>query len=89
MIFYGKLTPIVYLSVRDSGVQLTLRYMINPRRRRATEEEIWETILVKFNENEDIDFAYPTIRYFDNRMEGKDDLRANTSPLHPIPPTGT
>lgn len=70
MIFYGKLTPIVYLTVRDSGVQLTMRFMVNPRRRRGTEEEIWEAILEEFGQRDDIEFAYPTIRYFDNRMEG-------------------
>jgi len=75
LIFYNKLTPIVYTTVRDSGVLLTLRYMCNPRERRSIEEKIWEDILNKFSEFDDIDFAYPTQRFYNNSTEGKKDLK--------------
>jgi small-conductance mechanosensitive channel len=75
MIFYKTLTPTVYTSVRDSGVLLTMRYLCAPRRRRGTEQEIWEAILDAFAQHADIDFAYPTQRYFDNRGEGKTGAR--------------
>ena len=68
---YGKLTPVVYTKVVDSGVLLTLRYLTRPRQRRGTEEHIWELILESFAQRPDIDFAYPTTRYYDNRAEGK------------------
>lgn len=71
MIFYQNLTPIVYTSVADSGVLLTLRYLCEPRRRRSTEEAIWEDVLEAFGACDDIDFAYPTRRFYDNRLEGK------------------
>lgn len=71
MIFYQTLTPIVYTSVADSGVLLTLRYLCEPRKRRGTEQAIWEDILAAFAERDDIDFAYPTKRFYDNRLEGK------------------
>ncbi len=71
LIFYTKLTPIVYTSVKDSGVKLTMRYMCNPRERRTTEEKIWEHILTEFAKHKDIDFAYPTQRFYDNLNEGK------------------
>lgn len=71
MIFYSKLTPIVYTSVKDSGVMLTVRYLCDPRKRRSSEEKIWEDILVKFAECNDIDFAYPTQRFYNNLNEGK------------------
>ena len=71
MIFYSKLTPTVYTSVRDCGVLLTIRYLCDPRRRRSTEESIWEDILHAFADNDDIDFAYPTQRFYDNQSEGK------------------
>jgi len=64
MIYYKNLTPIVYTSVKESGVQLTLRYLCNPRRRRGSENEIWEEILIQFNAHDDIDFAYPTTRFY-------------------------
>lgn len=75
LIFYSKLTPIVYTSVKDSGVMLTLRYMCNPRERRSIEEKIWEDILDKFAQCDDIDFAYPTQRFYNNVTEGKKDLQ--------------
>jgi small-conductance mechanosensitive channel len=64
LIFYNKLTPIVYTTVKDSGVMLTIRYMVQPRRTRSTEEEIWEAILEMIEENEDINLAYPTTRFY-------------------------
>ena len=64
MIFYQYLTPIVYTSVKDSGVQLTMRYICDARKRRSTEHEIWEEVLNVFDANKDIEFAYPTTRFY-------------------------
>ncbi len=64
LVFYGKLSPIVYTTVRDSGVLLTIRFLVNPRQRRKIEQEIWETILVEFEQNTDINLAYPTTRFY-------------------------
>ncbi|MDX2432239.1 MAG: mechanosensitive ion channel family protein [Bacteroides sp.] len=72
MIFYQYLTPIVYTTVRDSGIKLTMRYICDPRKRRVTEHEIWEDVLTAFATHKDIEFAYPTVRYFDRKVE-KDD----------------
>jgi small-conductance mechanosensitive channel len=76
MIFYTKLTPTVYTAVRESGVLLTIRYLCEPRRRRDSEQAIWEDILAEFAKHDDIDFAYPTRRYYDNMLEGKSGARA-------------
>ena len=75
MVFYTTLTPTVYTSVKDSGVMLTIRYMIEPRKRRGTEQEIWEEILSKFSKANDIDFAYPTTRFYENIREGKSETQ--------------
>jgi len=71
MIFYKNLTPIVYTSVKDSGVMLTMRFLCDPRQRRSYEQSIWEAILIEFAKCEDIDFAYPTQRFYNNIKEGK------------------
>ncbi|MFW6079059.1 MAG: mechanosensitive ion channel family protein [Gemmatimonadota bacterium] len=76
MIFYSNLTPTVYTRVQDSGVLLTIRYLTPPRQRRGTEQAIWEEILAAFEEADDVDFAYPTHRYYDNLLEGKPGARA-------------
>ncbi len=64
MIYYRHLTPIVYTRVIDFGVQLTIRYLCNPRRRRGSEDEIWEDVLRQFDRHSDIDLAYPTTRFY-------------------------
>jgi small-conductance mechanosensitive channel len=71
LIQYRYLTPIVYTGVKDSGINLTIRYLTNPRTRRSISQLLWETILDRFAQHDDIDFAYPTIRYYDNPTEGK------------------
>ncbi len=70
-IVYRKLSPAVFTSVVGSGVKFTLRYLTDPRRRRSTEEALWERILEEFGRRDDIDFAYPTTRFYDNQGEGK------------------
>ncbi len=71
LIMFEHLTPIVYTSVADIGVTLTIRYLSEPRKRRSSAEKIWEDILTEFAEEKHIDLAYPTVRYYDNRSEGK------------------
>ena len=61
LIRYRKLTPIVYTSVADAGILLTLRYICGPRERRGTGAALWEKILERFAAEPDIDFA-PTQR---------------------------
>jgi small-conductance mechanosensitive channel len=64
LIYYHKVTPIVYTKVEASGVLLTMRYLCEPKRRRNTTSYLWEKILDHFNDpkNGDMDFAYPTRR---------------------------
>lgn len=71
LIQYRYLTPIVYTSVKDSGISLSIRYLSDPRKRRGISQSIWESVLDRFAEHDDIDFAYPTIRYYNNPAEGK------------------
>jgi small-conductance mechanosensitive channel len=69
MIMYSKLTPIVYTGVEENGVLLTIRYMCDPRKRRPSEHAIWEDVLRAFDEQPDIEFAYPTQRFYYRRTE--------------------
>ncbi len=60
----GALTPTVYLSVKDSGVLLTARYLTESRSRRGTAQEIWRAILDSFGAEPNIELAYPTYRIY-------------------------
>jgi len=71
MILYSKLTPIVYTSVKDSGVLLTIRYLCEPQNRRDSEQSIWEDILKEFATQTDLDFAYPTRRLYNLSLKSK------------------
>jgi small-conductance mechanosensitive channel len=82
LIHYPTLTPVVYTSVQDSGILLTIRYLTAPRQRRGTAQAIWERILDAFAEEPDIDFAYPTQRVYFNSLEGKPGARADLPPLN-------
>ncbi|MBN2713620.1 MAG: mechanosensitive ion channel family protein [Planctomycetes bacterium] len=74
-IHYENLRPIVYTSIADQGVELTLRYLSPVRQRRTTAHRISESILDAFIGHPTIDFAYPTTRIFRNNEEGKDELK--------------
>ncbi|MCD6288748.1 MAG: mechanosensitive ion channel family protein [Candidatus Hydrogenedentes bacterium] len=64
LVQFKKLTPIVYTTVRDSGVLLTVRYFVKPRQRRSSEQDVWEAILDEFAKHDDISLAYPTTRFY-------------------------
>lgn len=81
MIFYRNLTPIVYTSVKDSGVMLTMRFLCDPRQRRGYAQTIWEMVLKEFGKCDNIDFAYPTQRFYNNVSEGK----SGTKPPDSVP----
>ncbi|MEL7510942.1 MAG: mechanosensitive ion channel domain-containing protein [Cyanobacteria bacterium J06554_3] len=64
MIFYSKLTPTVYTTVKESGILLTMRYLCEPRRRRGSEQVLWENVLREFAKSPEISLAYPTQRFY-------------------------
>jgi small-conductance mechanosensitive channel len=76
LIVAGKLTPTVYTAVKDSGVMLTIRYLVDPRQRRGTEQKIWEDVLDAFSKEPDVDLAYPTTRFYMNQGGGPRDPEA-------------
>jgi small-conductance mechanosensitive channel len=84
---FTKLTPVVWTSVVDSGIRLTMRYLCEPRDRRTSASELWEAVLDAFAEMPDVELAYPTTRFFDNMVEGKAGARAPAaSPASVGPP---
>ena len=78
MIHFTKLTPAVYMSARDSGVLFSIRYIINPRQKRDSEQTIWEAILSEFEKHPDIELAYPTTRFYTYTQESPG--RTNPAP---------
>jgi small-conductance mechanosensitive channel len=60
----GTLTPAVFLTVRESGVLLTARFLVETRTRRGREDRVWRAILDAFAEHPEVELAYPTVRTF-------------------------
>ena len=60
----GALSPTVYLTVKESGVLLTARFLVEARTRRGREDRVWRAILEAFAEHPTVELAYPTVRTF-------------------------
>jgi len=69
-------SPTVYSRIVGDGIELTLRYMCEPQRRRSTTQEICERVLRAFAAEDGIDFAYKTTRIFRQSEEGKGTLKS-------------
>jgi small-conductance mechanosensitive channel len=69
LILYAHLEPTVYTRLERDAVQLTVRYLCDPRQRRGSESAIWEDVLAAFAACPEIEFAYPTQRFYDRRAE--------------------
>jgi len=70
---YGHMTPTVYVSARDSGIELTARMLVPVRSRRDINQKVWRGVLEAFAAEPAIDLAYPTVRtYFQGpiRVDG-------------------
>ncbi len=69
----GVLTPTVYTTVKDSGVLLTARFLVDVRERRGLDQTVWEQLLEGFAADPDLDLAYPTIRAYFRGSPGPDE----------------
>src|SRR5262245_31715577 len=58
----GTLTPYVYVSIADAGVNLVLRYLTSIRKRRSTQDQISQEILGALENEPNIRLASPSGR---------------------------
>ncbi|PRY86529.1 mechanosensitive ion channel family protein [Mongoliibacter ruber] len=69
-IHFGQFTPTVYSKIHERGIQLSLRYLCHPRKRRVLEHQITEAVLEKFRVESDIRIVYPiTSVYLDKGLQ--------------------
>ena len=64
LVTYTNITPIIYTEAKDSGVDLTIRYLCKPKDRRGSATILWENILDLVEKSEFIDLAYPSSTVF-------------------------
>ena len=67
----GKLTPITYVDIKESGISFQLRYLVPVRLQRKKHDLINRKILKRFNKEKDIEFAYPSRSIYYNKKTDK------------------
>lgn len=50
-IYFNKYEPMIYTKIIDNYIQLSLRYLIHPKKARFTESVIWNKIFLAYKEN--------------------------------------
>ena len=61
--------PRVRTWTADSGIELRLRFMVHPRRRRALIDTVNREVMQAFSAAADVDFAYNTLRVIPTPQE--------------------
>lgn len=61
---FTYLTPTVYLSADGRGVKLTGRILVDARRRRAVDQQVWRSLLDGIRQDPNVEVAYPTTRTY-------------------------
>ncbi len=49
-IYYNQYNPVIYTKIVNGHIELTIRYLINPRKARFIESTIWNQILAAYSE---------------------------------------
>lgn len=69
-ISFSQYTPTVYSKIHERGIQLSLRYLCNPRKRRFFEHHFTEAMIDRFRMEPDIKIVYPiTSIYLEKGMD--------------------
>ncbi|MGA0254673.1 MAG: hypothetical protein ACO3NR_03160 [Rhodothermales bacterium] len=74
LIHYSILTPFVYVRIVEDGVQLTLRYLCEARKRRGSAHALNLMMLDDFREHPDIELAHRTLAMRPPEARQFDDL---------------
>ena len=61
---YTHLTPTAYITVKDDAVLVTGRILVDVRRRRAVDQQVWRSLLTAIAREPDVELAYPTTRTY-------------------------
>jgi small-conductance mechanosensitive channel len=68
---YGTLTPIVYTSLAENGVELVLRFLTHVRRRRGAVDRVTRRLLEMVEREPSVRIAVPALRVYRPGEEGE------------------
>jgi len=60
LIVYKQFTPMIFTDITERGIQLSMRYLCSPKKRRMMAHTIMESILERLGPEDTIRIAYPT-----------------------------
>jgi hypothetical protein len=80
MIFWTTLSPTVYIAVKDCGVTLTWRYLVDPGKRRGRQHALREAMLESLSGEKGIELAYPNARLFHSGVDEAGDAGDSAAP---------
>lgn len=60
LIVYKQFTPMIFTNITERGIQLSMRYLCSPKKRRMLSHAITESILERLGPEDNIRIAYPT-----------------------------
>lgn len=49
-IYYNNLTPIIYTNFNENHIDLTIRYLVHPKKERTVEDELWKEIINNYKD---------------------------------------
>ena len=67
---YNHFTPAVYLTVKPGGVLLTGRLLVEARRRRSVDQQVWRQVLAELRDEPRVELTYPVSRVHLHGPEG-------------------
>jgi hypothetical protein len=70
-----EVEPVVFMKVTDNWVELTLRYLVDPKKRRAARSYMFDEIFHQMGEHKDIEIASSTMTL--TVQQGGEDREAN------------
>jgi len=59
---YNHFTPAVYLTVKPGGILLTGRLLVEARRRRSVDQQVWRQVLAALRDEPRVELTYPVSR---------------------------
>ena len=59
---YNHFTPAVYLTVKPGGILLTGRLLVEARRRRSVDQQVWRRVLAALRDEPRVELTYPVSR---------------------------
>ena len=78
---YTHLTPTVYITVKDDAVLVTGRILVDVRRRRAVDQQVWRALLTAIAADPQVELAYPTTRaYLRDPLRVRDEAQPPARP---------